>query len=49
LIYAYDVNILGDNIDNINKNTQTLIDASKEIDLEVNAECSTNGGDEERM
>jgi hypothetical protein len=38
LVYADDVNILGDNIDNINKNTQTLIDASKEIGLEVNTE-----------
>jgi hypothetical protein len=30
--------ILGDNIDTIKKNTQTLIDASKEIGLEVNTE-----------
>jgi hypothetical protein len=29
------VNLLGDNIDAINKNTETLIDASKEVDLEV--------------
>jgi hypothetical protein len=35
---ADDVNSLGDNIDTINKNTQTLIDASKEIGLEVNVE-----------
>jgi hypothetical protein len=32
------VNLLGDNIDTIKKNTQTLIDASKEVSLEVNAE-----------
>jgi hypothetical protein len=32
------VNLLGDNIDTINKNTQTLIDASKEVGLEVNLE-----------
>jgi hypothetical protein len=32
------VNLLGDNIDTINKNTQTLIDASKEVGLEVNVE-----------
>jgi hypothetical protein len=32
------VNILGDNIDAVKKNTQTLIDASKEIGLEVNTE-----------
>jgi hypothetical protein len=33
---ADDVNLLGDNIDNIKKNTQTLIDAGKEVGLEVN-------------
>jgi hypothetical protein len=38
LAYADDVNILGDNIDTINKNTQTLIDASKEVGLEVKVE-----------
>jgi hypothetical protein len=38
LAYADDVNLLGDNIDTINKNTGTLIDASKEIGLEVNIE-----------
>jgi hypothetical protein len=38
LAYADDVNLLGDNIDIINKNTQTLNDASKEIGLEANVE-----------
>jgi hypothetical protein len=38
LAYADDVNLLGDNIDTIRKNTQTLIDASKEVDLEINIE-----------
>jgi hypothetical protein len=38
LAYADDVNILEDNIDGIKKNTETIIDASKEVDLEVNAE-----------
>jgi hypothetical protein len=32
------VNLLGDNIDTIKKNTQTLIDATKEVGLEVNTE-----------
>jgi hypothetical protein len=31
LAYTDDVNLLGDNIDTINKNTETLIDASKEV------------------
>jgi sorting nexin-29 len=38
LAYADDVYLLGDKVDTINKNTQTLIDASKEVGLEVNAE-----------
>jgi hypothetical protein len=38
LAYADDVNLLGDNIDTIEKNTETLIDASKEGGLEINVE-----------
>jgi hypothetical protein len=38
LAYADDVNLLGDNVDTINKNTGTLIDASKEVGLEINIE-----------
>jgi hypothetical protein len=38
LVYADDVNLLRDNIDTIKKNTQTLIDASNEVGLEVNTE-----------
>jgi hypothetical protein len=37
-VYADDVNVLGDNIDTIKKNTPTLIDASKEVGLKVNTE-----------
>jgi hypothetical protein len=36
--YADDVNLLGDNVDTINKNAGTLIDASKEVGLEENIE-----------
>jgi ribosomal protein S2 len=32
------VNLLGDNIDTIKKNPETLIDAIKEVGLEVNTE-----------
>jgi hypothetical protein len=38
LAYADDVNLLGDKIDTINENTETLIDSSKEVDQEVNIE-----------
>jgi hypothetical protein len=38
LAYADDLNLLGDNINTINKNTETLIDASKEVGLKVNVE-----------
>jgi hypothetical protein len=38
LAYADDVNPLGDNIDTIKKNTETLIDASKEVGLEINVD-----------
>jgi hypothetical protein len=40
LAYTDDVNLLGDNIDTIKKNTGTLIDASKEAGLEINVEKS---------
>jgi hypothetical protein len=42
LVYADDVNLLGDNIDTIKKNTHTLIDARKEVGLEVNTEKTKN-------
>jgi hypothetical protein len=38
LAYADDVNLLGDNIDTIKKNTGTLTDASKEVGLKINVE-----------
>jgi hypothetical protein len=38
LVYGDDVNLLGDNIDTIKKNTETLIDVSKKVGQEVNTE-----------
>jgi hypothetical protein len=38
LAYADDINILGENVDTIQKNTEDLLDARKEVGLEVNLE-----------
>jgi hypothetical protein len=38
LAYTDNVNLLGDNIDTVKKNTETLIDASKEVGVEINVE-----------
>jgi hypothetical protein len=38
LAYADDVNLLGDNIGTINKNTETLIDTTREVGLDINVE-----------
>jgi hypothetical protein len=38
LAHADDVNIVGDNIDTIQKNTEALLDADKEVGLQVNSE-----------
>jgi hypothetical protein len=36
--YADDVNTVGENIDNIKKNTGASLDASNEVGIEVNPE-----------
>jgi hypothetical protein len=38
LAYADNMNLLGDDIGNISTNTETSIDASKEVCIEVNVE-----------
>jgi hypothetical protein len=38
LVYVDDVNLLGENINIIKKNAEAVLDASKEIGLEVNSE-----------
>jgi hypothetical protein len=37
-VYADDVNSLGDSINNMNENTETLLEASRDVGLEINAE-----------
>jgi hypothetical protein len=52
LVYVYDDNLLGSNINTIKRNTETLIGTRKEVGLEVNAErtkcmllsCHRNAG-----
>jgi hypothetical protein len=38
LVYADDVNLLGNSVNNIKENLETLLEASRDIGLEINAE-----------
>jgi hypothetical protein len=38
LVYAYDVNLLGDRVNTMKENSETLLEASRDIGREINAE-----------
>jgi hypothetical protein len=38
LVYADDANLLGDSTNTIKENSETLLDANRDIGLEINAE-----------
>jgi hypothetical protein len=52
LVYADDINLLGDSVNIIKENSETLLEASRDIGLEINAEktkymimsCHPNSG-----
>jgi hypothetical protein len=57
LVYADDVNLLGDSINTINENSETFLEASRDVGLEINAEkmkymimsCHLNSGQNQNI
>jgi hypothetical protein len=57
LFYADDVNLLGDSVNTIRENSETLLEASRDIGLEINAEktkymvmsCLPNSGQNQNI